>query len=165
MKKILFAAFITTCSLQTYACTSTAEAPPPPPDVTDIKPGSTTQQQAEEKLGEPNTIQNDGNKQRWMYSSQSNHILLVWDKTTKQLLEYTYSAKAAANDIDNDLFCKLNAGTSKTEDVLTLLGNPSEYRTTENNQLLMYRYKNTMLRLNFKDDLLLNMDISIKAKS
>lgn len=150
-------------SVQAFACSPFLE-PPPPPDVTDIKPGVTTQKQAEETFGEPTTINNNGNKQQWLYNNKDSRIMLVWDKTTKQLLEYNYSASALATEADQSLFCKLNAGTTKTSDAVRLLGIPNEYRVEKNNQLVMYRYKNSMLRLSFKDELLQNIDISIKAK-
>lgn len=159
MKKILFAALMAVFSVQVYACT-----PIPAPEVTDIKPGVTTQKQAEEMFGEPTTINNDGNKQQWLYNNKDRRVMLVWDKTTKQLLEYNYSASASAAEADQSLFCKLNAGTTKTSDAVRLLGIPNEYRVEKNNQLVMYRYKNSMLRLSFKDELLQHIDISIKAK-
>lgn len=159
MKKILFAALMAVFSVHVYACT-----PIPAPEVTDIKPGVTTQKQAEEMFGEPTTINNDGNKQQWLYNNKDRRVMLVWDKTTKQLLEYNYSASASATEADQSLFCKLNAGTTKTNDAVRLLGIPNEYRVEKNNQLVMYRYKNSMLRLNFKDELLQHIDISIKAK-
>ena len=159
MKKILFAALMAVFSVQVYAGT-----PIPAPEVTDIKPGVTTQKQAEEMFGEPTTINNDGNKQQWLYNNKDRRVMLVWDKTTKQLLEYNYSASASAAEADQSLFCKLNAGTTKTTDAVRLLGIPTEYRIEKNQQMVIYRNKNSYLRLNFKDELLQNIDISIKAK-
>ncbi|MES2704434.1 MAG: hypothetical protein V4649_17480 [Bacteroidota bacterium] len=119
--------------------------------------GNATQKQMIDKLGQPVKIQERSRRTAWYYSPANGNLKLVWDKRENQLEVLNFTAANAKKDtFDETISGKLQSGKTDLTQAVKLLGFPKEMTIKETRQELHYIYHNSVLRLFFRDNVLVD---------
>ncbi|MBL7718602.1 MAG: hypothetical protein JNL72_07190 [Flavipsychrobacter sp.] len=152
MKRLFLAAAVI------VACKASAQGGKDASTWLQIKPGQTTQAQAEKLLGKPTGQMSKDEHASWRYAAGSNMVQMNWQNG--ELVECTVTdGTPAKQHWDPKQNQALNIGAS-VEDVVASLGMPRNMKIGRDVHLLQYQYEENVLHLSFKDGVLLRYEMN-----
>lgn len=124
----------------------------------ELKPGKTTQSEAEQLLGKAAEKLSQKEHSGWRYSENGNNIQLHWsnDQLTDCSVSTNKNRQDNWNKANNQL---LNIGTDIAT-ILKALGLPNNMKINADTHLMEYQYQSNVLHLSFKDGQLLRYEMN-----
>ncbi len=118
---------------------------------------ATTQDNIEATLGKPARIEEDRKRTRWYYSNGNADFVISWSNKSESLVKFSFRYNdAAKKDLDNALPGQLKSGLTNLTQALKLLGTPKDITIKEKTQEIHYAYNQKVLRLFFRDRILVD---------
>lgn len=125
--------------------------------IASISPGNATQEQIIALFGKPERVEEKKKSASWYYNVNDNKVVLHWDKKSDQFVKCSFTSKPCEEAVfDTRLSRKLRSGTTDLKQTLALLGTPKDMTIKENKQEVHYTYRNNVLRLFFRDRVLVD---------
>ena len=121
-----------------------------------------TKQEVRDNLGEPDKIMAFKDYTHWQYNGKEVNIQIQWDEETNQITNLQYTSRNNKSEAwVSDWQKKLEIEKSTFDQILKQLGMPSGViATNKEQQSVEYRYSNYMLRMLFKEGLLIQYELS-----
>jgi hypothetical protein len=121
-----------------------------------LSTATTTQTEFIASLGQPGKIEEKGRHTWWYYDQGANNVSLCWNKGD-QLERLDFKSGSDEKDtFDMKVPAKLQTGKTDLLQAVKLLGTPKTMMIKENRQEIHYVYNNSILRLFFRDRILID---------
>jgi LAS superfamily LD-carboxypeptidase LdcB len=161
MKKILFLIALSfSCSSFCFAIDKSTE------DLLclmNLKPKTTTKEAAKSLLGIPTKVEENKKKAWWYYSQDNTKVVIAWDKKTDLLEKLSFTSITLQKDkFDQKLQGKLKSGSTDITQAIQLLGMPKDMTIKSVTQEMHYAYQNSVLRLFFRNRMLVDFTLLIQ---
>ena len=122
-----------------------------------LAPNTTTQDHIKAMLGKPARIEEDRKRTRWYYTNGNAEFVLSWSNKSESLIKFSFTYKdATKQDLDNKLPGQLKSGKTDITQAVKLLGTPKDITIKEKTQEIHYAYNQKVLRLFFRDRILVD---------
>ncbi len=119
--------------------------------------GETTQEQITAMFGKPEKIEDNKKTISWYYTTDDNSVVLLWNKKSEQFIKCSFTSKPCEKmTFDPRISRKLRSGSTDLTQTLALLGTPEDMTIKESKQEVHYSYQNNVLRLFFRDRVLVD---------
>lgn len=116
-----------------------------------------TQEKITAMFGKPLRIEENKKKIWWHYTRDSTTLVICWNKRSELFENFTYTCKPGEKYVfDSRLSAKLHSGKTNMVQAITLLGTPLDMKIKESTQEMHYAYRNSVLRLFFRDRVLVD---------
>lgn len=153
MKKILF---LLAALLITIGNTCLAKDPDVMSWAT-LMPKNATPKQVTALLGKPNKIADNKKTTEWHYTMGDHNLVVFWNKKSDECIKFSFRSNPCEKCIfDARLSRKLHSGTTDLKQTLALLGTPKDMTIKSSKQEVHYAYQNNVLRLFFRDQVLVD---------
>ncbi len=108
-------------------------------------------------LGAPGKIEETKKKIWWHYQRDNTTLVICWNKKTALFENFSFTSKPAEKStFDSRISAKLHSGSTSIQQAITLLGTPIDMKIKEATQEMHYAYQNSVLRLFFRDRVLVD---------
>jgi len=108
-------------------------------------------------LGKPGKIEESRKRSKWYYIRGNATMVLCWSKKSATLEKVFFNCETTIkNAFDNSLSYKLKSGVTNINQAIKLLGTPKDMTIKESTQEVHYAYQNSVLRLFFRDQTLVD---------
>jgi len=108
-------------------------------------------------LGQPTRIEENKKKTLWHYDLGDCDLVLSWDNKSDQFVKFSFiNQPVQKKAFDARISRKLRSGTTDLSQALALLGTPKDMTIKESKQEVHYTYENSVLRLFFRDRVLVD---------
>ena len=122
-----------------------------------LSPAGTTQEQVKAMFGKPARVEENKKTTSWYYTLDNNSVELRWDKRSDEFIKCSFVSKPCEKAVfDTRLSRKLRSGSTDLAQTLSLLGTPKDMTIKESKQEVHYAYQNSVLRLFFRDRVLVD---------
>ena len=122
-----------------------------------IDPGNSTPAHVQSMLGKPGKIEQSKKRTRWYYNHGENNVVISWSKKSDELLQFFFKCAPGEKPVfDNRLSAMLKEGSTDILQAIKLLGTPNDMTIKSVTQVVHYAYKNSVLRLFFRDRVLVD---------
>lgn len=122
-----------------------------------LSPGITTREQVTELFGKPERVEDSKKTVSWYYNNAGHSVILSWNKKSDEFVKCSFVSKPCEKTaFDPRLSRKLRSGTTDLAQTLSLLGTPKDMTIKESKQEVHYTYQNNVLRLFFRDRILVD---------
>ena len=159
MRKLLFlflAVSFTNCNLCVAKSLSTEEVLA----LININTKIATPAHVSKILGKPADIEEGRKRTTWYYTNDNNNVTISWNNKS-DALERFYFKKTGCEKANFDFSVgkKLQSGTTDIYQAIKLLGLPDDMTVKSVTQVVHYEYKNSALRLFFRDRVLVDFTL------
>ena len=108
-------------------------------------------------LGEPTQIEQGKKRIWWHYSHENTTLTICWNKNSNLFENFSFScANADKSVFDTRLSGKLKSGSTDLQQAIKLLGTPKDMKIKGATQEMHYAYQNSVLRLFFRNRVLVD---------
>ena len=126
---------------------------------------TTTQEKISGMLGQPLKIEESKKRIWWHYASGNTNLIICWNKKSDEFENCSFSCTQADKcRFDDRLSKKLKSGSTELVQALTLLGTPRDMKIHGTTQQVYYAYQNSVLRLFFRDRVLVDYTLVGQVK-
>jgi len=116
-----------------------------------------TQGKVTSLLGKPMKIEESKKSVTWYYNHGQTNMVIKWNKKSAGLEKvYFTNGDVKKSTFDNSVSGKLKSGVTDILQALKLLGTPKDMTIKEATQEIHYAYQNNVLRLFFRDRVLVD---------
>lgn len=125
-----------------------------------LTPSISTMEQVTSILGRPLDIQENKKRTWWFYNHGSTNLTLSWNNKSGQLEKFSLANKSEEEKaFDARISLRLRSGVTDINQAIAILGMPKNMTIKEVTQELHYAYKNSILRLFFRNRLLVDFTL------
>ncbi len=125
-----------------------------------LPPESTTQAKVTAMLGKPGMIEETRKKVKWHYTTNQHDLIICWNKRSDLLENFSYKSLEVKKTICNgESFKQLRNGATNVMAAIKLLGSPADMKTKNATQEMHYAYENSVLRLFFRNNILVDFTL------
>lgn len=125
-----------------------------------LMPGTTTQQNVKAIFGMPAKVEESKKRAWWHYNHGNGNLIICWSKKSDLLERFSYtSAQVEKVILDNNVYKKLKSGATDMMQAIKLLGVPKDMTIKEFTQEMHYTYQKNVLRLFFRDRVLVDFTL------
>jgi hypothetical protein len=118
---------------------------------------TTTPAQMAAMLGQPAKIEDNKKSKLWHYNLSDGDLVLSWNKKSDQFVKFSFiSPQLEKKAFDVRVSKKLKSGKTDLAQTLALLGTPKDMTIKDSKQEVHYAYENSVLRLFFRDRVLVD---------
>jgi hypothetical protein len=122
-----------------------------------LTPATATQGKITSMLGKPGKIEESKKRTSWYYTSGNTVMVISWSKKSELLEKFSFSCTCTDKCVfDQRLSRKLKSGSTNIVQAMKLLGQPEKMTIKETKQEMHYAYRNNVLRLFFRDRVLVD---------
>ena len=119
-----------------------------------------TRQKITALLGQPASIEESNKKVWWHYTNENTNLVICWNKKSDLLENFSFKNEQSAKTMcDGQLCKKLHSGTTGIIDAIKLLGTPADMKIKGTTQELHYSYQNVVMRLFFRNRILVDFTL------
>lgn len=119
-----------------------------------------TQGQVTALLGSPAKIEESKKRTWWYYTSDKTNLAVCWNNREAGLEKFSFTCDGREKcTFDDRLSRKLRSGKTCIKEALTLLGAPQNMTVKEVTQEMHYAYSNSVLRLFFRNGILVDFTL------
>lgn len=130
-----------------------------------LTPGTTTQQNVTAIFGTPVKVEDNKKRIRWYYNHGNGNLVICWNKKSDMLEQFSFiSTQAEKIILDNNVYTKLKSGATNIMQAIKLLGIPKDMTIKEFTQEMHYAYQKNVLRLFFRDRVLVDFTLLSQNK-
>jgi hypothetical protein len=124
-------------------------------------PGETvTQQKITTLLGKPASTEENNKRVRWHYTNDNAELVICWNKKTGQFENFSFKREGEVKKMCDGQLCKqLRSGITNITQAITLLGTPADMKIKGATQELHYSYQNVIMRLFFRNRILVDFTL------
>ena len=116
-----------------------------------------TQGKVTSMLGKPLKIEEGKKRTLWYYTHGNQNMVISWNKESESLEKFFFTCAVAEKSVfDNSVAHKLKSGATDILQALKLLGTPKDITIKEKTQEMHYAYQEKVLRLFFRDRVLVD---------
>ncbi len=116
-----------------------------------------TQQKVTRMLGTPARIEESKRRIWWHYSHGTTNLVISWNKKSELPEKFSFTSTPAVKPaFDKALPMKLRSGKTDIGQALKILGTPHDMTIRASKQEMHYNYENKVLRLFFRDRMLVD---------
>ena len=155
MKKILFlffALFLLT-GLHTFAIEKSGSLL----SLINLSRETATQEKITALLGQPLKIEEHKKRVWWHYSKGNTELVICWNKNSDVFENFSFTCKPGQKcAFDKGIPGKLKSGSTDILQALALLGTPADMKIKGATQEMHYAYANSVLRLFFRNRILVD---------
>ncbi len=155
MKKIVLLVLIVLCIIR--PCHATDHTGNNLLSMMGLTPETATRNTVTALMGAPHRVQENKKSTSWFYTLGSTQVVINWSKKTESLLRFSFKTMLDAKSaFDNSLPYQLKSGTTNLTEALNILGTPQDATIKGKTQEMHYNYKEKVLRLFFRDRVLVD---------
>ncbi|MCD6010739.1 MAG: hypothetical protein K0Q79_601 [Flavipsychrobacter sp.] len=122
-----------------------------------LTPPSVTQQKITNLLGTPAKIEESKKRVMWYYTHGNTNLIISWNKKSELPEKFSFTSTPVVKPtFDNGLARKLKSGQTDISQALKILGPPHDMTIRESKQEMHYSYEGKMLRLFFRNRMLVD---------
>lgn len=122
-----------------------------------LTPESATQGSVTALLGKPLRVEENKKRTLWYYTHGNTEVVISWNSRSASFEKFSFTHKETAKSIlDDRLPQQLKSGTTDITQALKLLGTPKDITVKEKTQEMHYAYQEKVLRLFFRDRVLVD---------
>ena len=126
---------------------------------------TTTKQKVTDMLGQPVKIEENKKRIWWHYINGNTNLVICWNKKSDAFENCSFSSTQSEKCVfDSRLSRKLRSGSTDMLQALTLLGTPVDMKIKGATQEMHYSYQNSVLRLFFRDRVLVDFTLLGQVK-
>ncbi len=126
---------------------------------------ATTRQKVTDMLGQPEKVEENKKRIWWHYTLGNTNLIVCWNKKSDAFENFSFSSIQAEKSVfDSKLSHKLRSGATDIKQALTLLGTPLDMKIKGATQEMHYAYQNSVLRLFFRDRVLVDYTLLGQVK-
>ena len=116
-----------------------------------------TQEKITALLGQPMTIEEHKKRVWWHYSNDNSNLVICWNKKSDVFENFSFTCKPGQKcTFDKCIPRKLKSGSTDILQALALLGTPMDMKIKGATQEMHYSYANSVLRLFFRNRVLVD---------
>ncbi len=116
-----------------------------------------TQEKITALLGKPMKIEEHKKRVWWHYSKGNTNLFICWNKKSDVFENFSFTCKPSQKcAFDKCIPGKLKSGTTDILQAITLLGTPADMKIKGATQEMHYAYANSVLRLFFRNRVLVD---------
>ena len=122
-----------------------------------LTPATATQSKITSLLGKPLRVEETKKRTVWYYTHGNTNLVISWNLKSELLEKFSFNSepvKKAA--FDNRLSAKLQSGATDILQALKILGTPKDMTIKKATQEMHYAYEHNVLRLFFRDRVLVD---------
>jgi hypothetical protein len=125
-----------------------------------LSPRTTTQEHITAMFGQPVKIEENSRRSWWHYDHGTSNLVICWNKKTDMLEKLSFSSVQSQKPIfDNNIYRKLKSGATDISQAVKLLGQPKDMTLKTATQEMHYAYQKNVLRLFFRDKVLVDFTL------
>ncbi len=118
---------------------------------------SVTQEKITAILGTPVSIEQNSKRIWWHYENENTSMVICWNKKSDLFENFSFKSQPGIKTVcDGQLCKKLQSGTTNIVQVIKLLGTPEDMKINNTKQELHYAYENVVMRLFFRNRILVD---------
>jgi hypothetical protein len=155
MKRVLFLFFVLfslTCS-RTFAIDRSGNLL----SLINLSREKATQEKITALLGQPMKIEENKKRIWWHYSKGNTDLVICWNRKSDVFENFSFTCKPGQKCVfDNGIPGKLKSGSTDILQALALLGTPADMKIKGATQEMHYAYQNSVLRLFFRNRVLVD---------
>lgn len=122
-----------------------------------LTPATATADNITSILGKPEKIEDNKKTTLWYYTMGENNLVISWSKKSNQFEKFTFSNECTDKcPFDKRLSRKLRSGATNLTQTIQLLGAPKDMTIKNSKQELHYTYDDSVLRLFFRNNVLVD---------
>ena len=122
-----------------------------------LAPGAATQDKVTAVLGTPSRVEEGKKRTLWYYTHGNTNLVVSWSKKSDMLVRFFFKCEKMEEAVfDNTVSSKLKSGATDIIAAVKLLGTPKDMTIKEGTQEVHYAYSNSVLRLFFRDRILVD---------
>ena len=111
-------------------------------------------------LGKPASIEENNKRVRWHYINDNTELVICWNKRSDQFENFSFKNELGIKTVcDGQLCKKLQSGSTNIEQAIKLLGTPADMKIKGTTQELHYSYQNVVMRLFFRNRILVDFTL------
>ena len=111
-------------------------------------------------LGKPVSITQNNKREWWHYSNETSDLVICWNKKTDLIENFSFKNEMPEKTICDGQVCKkLQSGTTDITQAIKLLGTPADMKIKGATQELHYAYQNVIMRLFFRNRILVDFTL------
>ena len=157
MKKVLFFFF---CLLVAFNNLCLAKDPDNLLSLIGLSRETVTQEKITSILGKPVKIEENNKKIWWHYTNDNTNLVICWNKKSDLFENFSFKNLQVEKTVCNNQVCrKLQSGATDIVQALKLLGTPADMKNKGATQELHYAYQNSVLRLFFRNHVLVDFTL------
>ena len=119
-----------------------------------------TQEKITALLGQPTKIEEHKKRTLWHYSKDNTNLIICWNKNSDLFDNFSFTCKAAQKcAFDRGIPSKLKSGSTNILQAIAILGTPMDMKIKSATQEMHYAYANSVLRLFFRDRVLVDFTL------
>jgi hypothetical protein len=125
--------------------------------IVQLLPGSTGKELVTSLYGQPTKVEQSKKRTWWHYNVGSTDLAVCWNNRSEVLERFSFKCETKIEgQFDNTIQSKLVSGTLAMSDALQILGKPKDMNIRANTQEIHYAFQNNVLRLFFRDRVLVD---------
>jgi hypothetical protein len=111
-------------------------------------------------FGKPAKIEENKKRVWWSYTNDNTTLVFCWNKKSNLFENYAFKNIVPVKTVCDAAACrKLKSGSTDVTQAIKLLGTPADMKTKNATQELHYTYQNSVLRLFFRDRILVDFTL------
>jgi hypothetical protein len=119
-----------------------------------------TQNQVTAMLGAPGKVTEHKKRVLWHYTGDLTNLIVSWNKKSDELEKFQFRSEPIEScRFDINIPHRLKSGTTDIKQAITMLGMPKDMTIKEITQELHYRYTDGILRLFFRNGVLVDFTL------
>ena len=156
LKRVIFVVMAIFFMIST-SCKATDNTPGDLMSLVKLMPGATTMENVTHMFGKPAKIEENKKSTKWYYSNGATNLVVSWDNKSALLSKFSFKGDPSAKSVfDKKQQSLLISGTTDIGQAMKLLGMPSDMSIRENTQEIHYAFQHNVLRLFFRDRVLVD---------
>lgn len=119
-----------------------------------------TPAQIRARLGSPTTIKEARRRTFWRYEKEGSEIVISWNNRSGAFERVSVTRKSSEQrPFDERASAKLISGKTQLPEALSIMGSPRSMLLKENRQELHYTFSNSIVRLFFRNNVLVDFTL------
>jgi hypothetical protein len=125
-----------------------------------LAPKTVTQENITAIFGAPLKVEENKKRSWWHYSRGNTAFVICWNKKSELLEKFSFTCEQTEKLVfDNNVYRKLKSGATDIMQAVKLLGQPKDMTIKTATQELHYAYQKNVLRLFFRDKVLVDFTL------
>jgi hypothetical protein len=159
MKKIIFL-LLTVIFIGSRPCKATEHTSDELLSWITLTPQTATPEKVTNILGKPLKVEENKKRTWWYYGKGNTNLVISWNNKSGQLEKFSFSDITPEQKVfDTRISGRLRSGVTDMKQAIAILGVPKDMIIKEVTQEMHYAYKNSILRLFFRNRLLVDFTL------
>ena len=121
---------------------------------------NTTQQKITAMFGKPEKVEENKHSIKWHYINENSNLVISWNKKSGTFENFSFTNMPSEKMVCTNGICrKLQSGTTDIAQAIQLLGTPADMNIKGTKQEMHYAYQNSVLRLFFRNHVLVDFTL------